>query len=569
MRRRLSHRFPACELLLLAIACACPAAVCRAQIVINEVYYDHPGRDDGWEFIELYNTDTVRVRLAGFALEFVDGTSARPTTVWSAPADLSIEPKGYLCVAGAERNPAAGLALRGALGNGPDAVKLLRDGVAADLVGYGELTRDDLFESTPAVDVEPGWSLARKPDGADSNRNGSDFVPASPSPGGVNFHAHDLALVVSVRDPLPCRGAPLSLIATLLNTGYEPLGGPVSVVAEARCGGSVVASARADRDVALGESGCDSMPLVMLVPPGARFDLRAHLSSALDGNPSNDTAAVALATSPGAVVMNEVMYRPRSGESEWIELACGGLEASNLKGWRLSDATGRLRLVSEEDLVLVPGAYLVLAEDSAAFAARYPDCRAAVRRLAGGWPSLNDTDRGDVAETIELVDSSGTLVERVMYRDLLGEERGRSIERISETACSSAGGGIWHRSAAGAGATPGAPNSIHAEEASRGGSIDVRPNPFRTREARETVISGRARSGETGFVVRVFDLQGIEVRRLYGEEGGAPQFACRWDGRADSGSLVRTGLYVCLVEFVRMGGGVCRREKRCVVVVSD
>ena len=79
---------------------------------------------------------------------------------------------------------------------------------------------------------------------------------------------------------------------------------------------------------------------------------------------------------------------------------------------------------------------------------------------------------------------------------------------------------------------------------------------------------GSARSGETGFRVRIFDMSGAEVKRIYAENGGAPSFSCRWDGRAKDGSMARTGLYVCLVEYVRTGGGVCRKEKTCIAVAA-
>ena len=75
-----------------------------------------------------------------------------------------------------------------------------------------------------------------------------------------------------------------------------------------------------------------------------------------------------------------------------------------------------------------------------------------------------------------------------------------------------------------------------------------------------------AARGETGLLVRVFDIDGREIARLFGEENGARAFSCEWDGRADDGEELPTGLYICVVEFVTQGGGVCRREKRCIAL---
>ena len=569
MRRRLISVCSSRTFSALMIASACLSTICRAQVVINEVYYDHPGADDGWEFIELYNAGVSPCDLAGFRLEFVDGTSGRRSTVWSAPPGLSIEPGAPLCICGSRRSPAPALLLKGTLGNGPDAVRLVSADRTMDLVGYGSIGLPDLFESAPAADVGPGFSLARKPDGRDTDRNDVDFVQACPTPGGRNFFSHDLAIAVDMEGFLPCRGSPLSFLVRLVNGGLEPFSGMVSVLAEASSGGQPVSRERAERDVALPVSGSDSILISLPVPPADGFTVRTCLSTAPDENRSNDTAAVTVGTSPGEVIIHEIMYRPREGRSEWMELRCNRDEPCSLKGWTICDATGRKRVIASDDLVLLPGEFLILAEDSAAFAEEYPDCPAAVRRLEGSWPSLNDVDRGDAAETIEMFDSTGVLVERITYRNLIGSERGRSIERGMDSSCSSASGGIWHRSAAPAGSTPGRENSVHTEWAPQGESIRISPNPFCPRTAREAVISGCLAEGETGFIMRVFDLGGAEVRRLFGEDGGARIFSCRWDGRADDGSRVRTGLYVCLVEFVRTGGGVCRKEKKCIAVAAD
>ena len=100
------------------------------------------------------------------------------------------------------------------------------------------------------------------------------------------------------------------------------------------------------------------------------------------------------------------------------------------------------------------------------------------------------------------------------------------------------------------------------------GEVTIIPNPFCPGRDRETVITGSCRTGEDGFLVRIFDLEGMEVRRLFGETGGARVFSCRWDGRRSDGSRAGSGLYICVVELVGMGGGICRRVKYPVAVAE-
>jgi hypothetical protein len=252
--------------------------------------------------------------------------------------------------------------------------------------------------------------------------------------------------------------------------------------------------------------------------------------------------------------------------SEWIELKNTSDDSCSLRAWALCDGTRSRRLVSSNDFPIPPGGFAILAKDSATFRNEFPSCRAPVMSPVGGWPSLNDTDRGGVADLVELFDSSGVLVERVSYHDLLGSERGRSIERISALVCSARSGGIWHRCAARARATPGEENSTRLEKAPPRHGIAVSPNPFSLRRDGETAITGERGDDETGIVVRIFDLDGVEVRCIFGEYGGASVFSIPWDGRSNDGSRVGTGMYVCLVEYVGAGGGVCRKEKKCIAV---
>jgi hypothetical protein len=568
-RRSLFHFQSLCALVagaLAEIASACP---CAAGVVINEVYYDHPGRDDGWEFVEIHNPDSVSYPLSGWALEAIDGATGRARTVWAAGPGVRIGPGEFLCIAGVERVPSPGLILDGALENGPDAVRLVSPSGVADLVGYGPCESSDLYETSPAPDVPAGSSLARKPDGADTGRNAADFVPADPTPGRRNFLRFDIGVRFVDGDVLPCRGTFFTLKLGIANRGLDPVARRISIATEASSGGLVSSSGEIERAVNLAPGEVDSIELALAAPRAAGFEVRARLEGAHDEDPLDDSTVARLCASPGAVVVNEIMYRPAPEMSEWIEVANGSDVECNLAGWSICDATGSRRLVSTADIVVPPRGFAILANDSASFAREFPSCGARVSGVEGGWPALNDTDRGGRADVVALYDAAGVLAERVSYRDLLGAERGRSIERISTGCCSDRAGGIWHRCAAGPGATPGIENSTLVELAPGAGGLSVSPNPFSPRRDGEVSVTGRRAAGETGFLARIFDRDGYEIRRLFGECGGADLFSCRWDGRAGGGEAVRTGLYICLVEYLGPGGKICRREKTCVVVAGE
>lgn len=53
------------SLLAVTLLCTAPA---HADVLIGEIYYDHPGADDGFEWIELFNTGPAPVDLDGYLI---------------------------------------------------------------------------------------------------------------------------------------------------------------------------------------------------------------------------------------------------------------------------------------------------------------------------------------------------------------------------------------------------------------------------------------------------------------------------------------------------------------------
>jgi hypothetical protein len=430
-----------------------------------------------------------------------------------------------------------------------------------DIVGYGDCA---YCEGAPAEDVPAGLSLSRKPDGGDTDSNADDFVAADPTPGARNFFEMNLALSLDDDSILPCAGDLVPLCVSVVNRGMEAYCGFFSVSA-----GIVGMKGEDDREIGPLTLDPGAEVMVELAPgpaPAGLSILSASLSAAGDQNPHDDTISLSIISSPGTLLINEIMYRPLSGESEWIELRCMDASACSLSGWSICDATGRRCLISAGEYVIGAGEYCILAQDSALFCDLHPHCSAPVISPEGGWPWLNDSNSDGIADLIELRDDGGALYESIEYRDLLSGERGRSLERFSPYVCSDYPGGLWHRCLAPEGSTPGADNSTDFAGEFPVESLSIDPNPFAPEMHGRVTITGSAAESESGFFVRIFDIEGREVNRLYAEEGGAKIFSCSWDGRDMDGGMVDTGLYICVAEYSSMGGGVCRREKKGIAV---
>src|SRR6185503_11335579 len=59
---------------LLVVALVLQGTGAETGLVLNEVLYDPEGADEGLEFVELWNTDSIPVPLEGITLESGDGS---------------------------------------------------------------------------------------------------------------------------------------------------------------------------------------------------------------------------------------------------------------------------------------------------------------------------------------------------------------------------------------------------------------------------------------------------------------------------------------------------------------
>jgi len=537
---------------LLLLANAVPGCV-YSQVVINEVYYDHPGSDAGHEFVELCCPGEADIPLAGWSIAMIDGRTGRVRELWRAGPGRVMESGGLILIGGDSCAVSPADLLTGTIENGPDAVVLLWGSEEIDLVRFGG---DD--PGCPA-----GRSLSRHPDGVETGDTDMDFVCATPTPGRRNFH--DIDLSVSLPQPLHvhCLSGSSAIQILIQNKGLQGFSGRVVLTVSSVQTGlrSVVGSRQIspfldedeEQDVRVACSG---------LPPGIST-LEILLEADGDSNPENDSGSVPVNSSPGEVVITEIMYRPEGG-GEWIELFNRSGQAVDLSGWSVTDRSGASGSIAD-GMEIGSGCFLVIAQDPPDFSTAFPSFTGIVSALESRWPRLNDGDGEGTAEELFIRRLDGTVMESVVYRSMIVDERGRSIERLSPELCSAERDGIWLRCGAARGATPGEWNYCHSDIIPAAG-MKVSPDPFCPGLDGTVRFIAAAVPGDVSYGARLFDMEGREVARLASGPVGAPAVSFSWDGCDSRGRVAVTGLYICVVEFIGRGGGVCRREKGTVAV---
>ncbi len=154
-----------------------------------------------------------------------------------------------------------------------------------------------------------------------------------------------------------------------------------------------------------------------------------------------------------SVIINEIMFTPRSGEPEWIELLNIGHASTDLRGWSVSDAAVTARHgIAGNSVIVSPAEYVILTSDTAALFGSRTGIHARCLQ-ADGFPSLNNG--GDV---VHLFSRGGGSADSVEYHASWGGATGVSLERIDSEGPSNEGNN-WTSSVDSAGATPGTTNS--------------------------------------------------------------------------------------------------------------
>lgn len=572
----------------LALAAPAPAAD-PPPVLLNEIYYDHPGADAGYEFVELFNTGDAAVSLAGYRLQAGDGAGpARWRTVWQGQAGDVIAARARFTLGEAQLTAPPDRALDLGLENGPDALRLTAPDGRADLVGYGALTYAEYFAGEPAPDVAAGFSLARAVDGADSGDNRRDFLALSPpTPGAANRPERDAELTAAapLAEPeLVEPGETVAVRARFVNRGVDPLAGrevrvllwsapaadlPPAAEAEAAdpdgalAADSLVAQVQGADPLEPGDSLAVALAWTAPASGAYRLAVTARLDD--DGVEGNDRLEAFVRAGPGPLRVSEVLYAPLPGEPEWVEVRAAGGAPVDLRRFRLADATGRAGVPQTAGVaaLLEPDSLALLTEDAAALCALRPELDRFRVLTVSPWPALNNSaaEAGGAADRVVLRDDRGLVADAMAYAP--GAPAGYSVERRDpERPAREADN--WGLSAT-AGGTPLAPNSALAAPAGEAG-LRLSPRVWR-RGGGPPRVSVAYRLAWERAVVRltVIDARGRERARLH-DGPSAAAAVLEWDGKGADGSDLGPGAYALALEARPAAGGGRVRLTRPLVV---
>ena len=261
------------------------------------------------------------------------------------------------------------------------------------------------------------------------------------------------------------------------------------------------------------------------------------------------------------IVLNEVLFNPRTNGNDFVELYNNSEKYINLKGWSLArirnEAIDSKRSISNEDYVLSPKSYLAISDDIINIVENYP--------LSEGKPMLQTSSLPAFTaqkDVILVIDNLDRVVERFDYDEkmhftLLDDVKGVSLERLDFNLPTNRASS-WFSAASSVGfATPGYENSQNILRQNQSGAVSIIPKVFTPNGdglADFTTINYQFSGQGNVANVTIYDAQGRVIKYLVRNQTLSNEGFLIWDGSSEERARVLPGYYVVLFQIFDLSG---------------
>lgn len=290
------------------------------------------------------------------------------------------------------------------------------------------------------------------------------------------------------------------------------------------------------------------------------------LGNAIDDEQNKAVITLPEAAAANEVVINEILFNPRSGGVEFVELYNTTEKNILLDDVALQTSTSFNNLQLPY-VIIPPFEFVVITENANILKADYPSAPLAKLVSVEGMPSLNN-DESSLSLFVDNIMLDSVYYNSNFHFALLNDEKGVSLERIysDQPALDE---NNWQSAVAQVGfATPAAVNSQARTEVVKAGSLTADPPTFAPGDpGGRSFTSINYQFEEPGNLatLTIHDVTGRVVRSLIRNETLANNGLFIWDGINDQGQQVRIGSYLIVMEVYNLEGELNIYKERVAV----
>ena len=263
------------------------------------------------------------------------------------------------------------------------------------------------------------------------------------------------------------------------------------------------------------------------------------------------------------LLINEVLFNPRSGGVDFVELYNSSNKLLDVKDLLLAkrDELGnidQIENIAPAGFTINPNAHVVVTSDPELLQQQYY-CMYPGQIVRSNTPSMND-DVGNIV----LINTQGIVLDEWTYDDkmhvpLLDDKDGVSLERIDAARAANERTN-WTSAAASIGyATPTYKNSQYLKTDRAESVMELQPKTISPDgDGYEDVMNINYLLSENGYTgtLTVFNAAGKEVKQIFKNNILGTSGTYTWDGTTDNGQKAPIGLYVFYFEIFNLKGEV-------------
>ncbi|MFM8710335.1 MAG: lamin tail domain-containing protein, partial [Sphingomonadales bacterium] len=271
---------------------------------------------------------------------------------------------------------------------------------------------------------------------------------------------------------------------------------------------------------------------------------------------------LAVACKPQDIVINEILFNPRSGGSDFVELLNTSKKVIDLSSLYITNrqTSGTLSnfvRLSTTPRLLFPNEYVAFSSETSLVMQQYLVSSPSRFLQTASFPSLPDEEG-----RLVLLHQQGDIIDELAYSDnwhfpLLQDKEGVSLERIDPKG-KTQWAANWHSAARTEGfATPARKNSQQLTNSESENDFSVQPRLFSPNlDGHDDICTIRYKTEQPGTLVsiQILDAAGrlvrvLAARTLLGRSG-----QWHWDGRDQYGQLLAAANYLIVITHYSLQG---------------
>jgi hypothetical protein len=278
---------------------------------------------------------------------------------------------------------------------------------------------------------------------------------------------------------------------------------------------------------------------------------------------------------PQDIVINEILFNPFAGGSDFVELYNRSEKFINLSDLRIATRDDSLMIdkvnpITETGFMIFPGDHVVISEDIASVDRDYYCQNPQLLLEIDDLPSYTNSSGRAVLCTRNL-----QVIDEVYYNEdwhfqLLKEVKGVSLERIDYDQ-PAADENNWHSAAESVGfGTPTYKNSQYQAYGEHNTSFELSPESISPdNDGYQDYLNIHYSMDQSGSVlsVTIYDAAGHLVRNLTENEMLAAEGVIQWDGLDNNNQHPGAGIYIVLLDYFDLQGNRQQEKHTCVVAV--